>query len=74
MVTLRSACKPSRLKVQDAEKLTLSLTSLWATEVELRKNFIQANAKFVKDLIFSMDEQTNDLPGKKHEKRQSKTF
>ena len=36
--------------VQDAEKADAIFNKLMGTEVELRKNFIQANAKFVKDL------------------------
>ena len=36
--------------VDDAEKADAIFNKLMGTEVELRKNFIQANAKFVKDL------------------------
>ena len=36
--------------VRSAEKADAIFTKLMGTEVELRKNFIQANAKFVKDL------------------------
>jgi len=39
-----------QIKVQDAEKADAIFNKLMGTEVELRKNFIQANAKFVKDL------------------------
>jgi DNA gyrase subunit B len=39
-----------QVKVQDAEKADAIFTKLMGTEVELRKNFIQLNAKFVKDL------------------------
>ncbi len=39
-----------QVKVDDAEKADAIFTKLMGTEVELRKNFIQANAKFVKDL------------------------
>jgi DNA gyrase subunit B len=39
-----------QVKVQDAEKADAIFSKLMGTEVELRKNFIQANAKFVKDL------------------------
>ena len=39
-----------QVKVQDAEKADAIFNKLMGTEVELRKNFIQANAKFVKDL------------------------
>jgi DNA gyrase subunit B len=39
-----------QVKVADAEKADAIFTKLMGTEVELRKNFIQANAKFVKDL------------------------
>jgi DNA gyrase subunit B len=39
-----------QIKVEDAEKADAIFTKLMGTEVELRKNFIQANAKFVKDL------------------------
>jgi DNA gyrase subunit B len=39
-----------QIKVDDAEKADAIFNKLMGTEVELRKNFIQANAKFVKDL------------------------
>jgi DNA gyrase subunit B len=39
-----------QLKVEDAEKADAIFNKLMGTEVELRKGFIQANAKFVKDL------------------------
>jgi DNA gyrase subunit B len=39
-----------QVKVEDAEKADAIFTKLMGTEVELRKNFIMANAKFVKDL------------------------
>lgn len=39
-----------QVKVENAEKADAIFTKLMGTEVELRKNFIQANAKFVKDL------------------------
>ncbi len=39
-----------QIKVADAEKADAIFNKLMGTEVELRKNFIQANAKFVKDL------------------------
>jgi len=39
-----------QLKVSDAEKADAIFNKLMGTEVELRKSFIQANAKFVKDL------------------------
>jgi DNA gyrase subunit B len=39
-----------QVKVKDAEKADAIFNKLMGTEVELRKNFIQANAKFVKDL------------------------
>jgi DNA gyrase subunit B len=39
-----------QVKVEDAEKADAIFTKLMGTEVELRKNFIQTNAKFVKDL------------------------
>lgn len=39
-----------QVKVQDAEKADTIFSKLMGTEVELRKNFIQTNAKFVKDL------------------------
>jgi DNA gyrase subunit B len=39
-----------QVKVEDAEKADAIFNKLMGTEVELRKNFITANAKFVKDL------------------------
>ncbi|QQS70156.1 DNA topoisomerase (ATP-hydrolyzing) subunit B [Candidatus Saccharibacteria bacterium] len=39
-----------QVKVDDAEKADAIFNKLMGTEVELRKNFITANAKFVKDL------------------------
>lgn len=39
-----------QVKVEDAEKADIIFNKLMGTEVELRKSFIQANAKFVKDL------------------------
>jgi DNA gyrase subunit B len=39
-----------QIKVEDAERADAIFNKLMGTEVELRKNFIQANAKFVKDL------------------------
>jgi DNA gyrase subunit B len=39
-----------QIQVQDTEKADAIFNKLMGTEVELRKNFIQANAKFVKDL------------------------
>ncbi len=39
-----------QVKIEDAEKADSIFNKLMGTEVELRKNFIQANAKFVKDL------------------------
>lgn len=39
-----------QVKVEDAERADTIFSKLMGTEVELRKNFIQANAKFVKDL------------------------
>ena len=39
-----------QVKVEDAEKADAIFNKLMGTEVELRKNFIQLNAKFVKDL------------------------
>lgn len=39
-----------QVKVQDAEKADAIFNKLMGTEVELRKNFIQTHAKFVKDL------------------------
>lgn len=39
-----------QVKVEDAERADAIFNKLMGTEVELRKNFIQTNAKFVKDL------------------------
>lgn len=39
-----------QVKVEDAEKADAIFTKLMGTEVDLRKNFIQSRAKFVKDL------------------------
>lgn len=39
-----------KVKVEDAEKADAIFNKLMGTEVELRKNFIQTHAKFVKDL------------------------
>jgi DNA gyrase subunit B len=39
-----------QVKLEDAEKADAIFNKLMGTEVELRKNFIQAHAKFVKDL------------------------
>lgn len=39
-----------QVKVEDTEKADTIFSKLMGTEVELRKSFIQANAKFVKDL------------------------
>ncbi|HVX47786.1 MAG TPA: DNA topoisomerase (ATP-hydrolyzing) subunit B [Candidatus Saccharimonadales bacterium] len=39
-----------QVQVEDAEKADAIFSKLMGTEVELRKSFIQANAKFVKDL------------------------
>lgn len=39
-----------QVKIQDAEKADAIFNKLMGTEVELRKNFIQTHAKFVKDL------------------------
>jgi DNA gyrase subunit B len=39
-----------QVKVEDGERADAIFNKLMGTEVELRKNFIQANAKFVKDL------------------------
>ena len=39
-----------QVKVEDAEKADAIFNKLMGSEVELRKSFIQANAKFVKDL------------------------
>lgn len=39
-----------QVKVEDAERADAIFNKLMGSEVELRKNFIQTNAKFVKDL------------------------
>ncbi len=39
-----------QVKIDDAERADAIFNKLMGTEVELRKNFIQTNAKFVKDL------------------------
>lgn len=39
-----------QVKIDDAEKADAIFSKLMGTEVELRKNFIQTHAKFVKDL------------------------
>jgi DNA gyrase subunit B len=39
-----------QVKVEDAEKADSIFSKLMGTEVEMRKNFIQSHAKFVKDL------------------------
>jgi DNA gyrase subunit B len=39
-----------KVNIEDAEKADAIFTKLMGTDVELRKNFIQVNAKFVKDL------------------------
>lgn len=39
-----------QVKLEDAEKADAIFNKLMGTEVELRKNFIQTHAKFVKDL------------------------
>lgn len=39
-----------QIRVEDTEKADTIFSKLMGTEVELRKSFIQANAKFVKDL------------------------
>jgi DNA gyrase subunit B len=39
-----------QIRVEDAEKADAIFNKLMGTEVELRKNFIQTHAKFVKDL------------------------
>lgn len=39
-----------QVKIEDAEKADAIFNKLMGTEVELRKNFIQARAKFVKEL------------------------
>ena len=39
-----------QVRIEDAEKSDAIFNKLMGTEVELRKNFIQTHAKFVKDL------------------------
>jgi DNA gyrase subunit B len=39
-----------QVRIEDAEKADAIFSKLMGTEVELRKNFIQTRAKFVKDL------------------------
>ena len=39
-----------QVKIEDAEKADSIFNKLMGTEVDLRKSFIQANARFVKDL------------------------
>jgi DNA gyrase/topoisomerase IV subunit B len=39
-----------QVKIEDAEKADAIFSKLMGTEVEMRKNFIQSRAKFVKDL------------------------
>jgi DNA gyrase subunit B len=39
-----------QVRLEDAEKADAIFTKLMGSEVELRKNFIQTHAKFVKDL------------------------
>jgi len=39
-----------QVRIEDAEKSDAIFSKLMGTEVELRKNFIQSRAKFVKDL------------------------
>jgi DNA gyrase subunit B len=39
-----------QVRVEDAEKADAIFSKLMGTEVEMRKNFIQSRAKFVKDL------------------------
>jgi DNA gyrase subunit B len=40
----------AQVRVEDAEKADSIFSKLMGTEVEMRKNFIQSRAKFVKDL------------------------
>jgi DNA gyrase subunit B len=40
----------AQVKIEDAEKADSIFSKLMGTEVEMRKNFIQSRAKFVKDL------------------------
>ena len=40
----------AQVKIEDAEKADAIFSKLMGTEVEMRKNFIQSHAKFVKDL------------------------
>jgi DNA gyrase subunit B len=39
-----------QVRIEDAEKADAIFSKLMGTEVEMRKNFIQSHAKFVKDL------------------------
>jgi DNA gyrase subunit B len=39
-----------QVKIEDAEKADTIFSKLMGSEVEMRKNFIQTHAKFVKDL------------------------
>jgi len=39
-----------KIRIEDAERADAIFNKLMGTDVELRKNFIQANARFVKDL------------------------
>jgi DNA gyrase subunit B len=39
-----------QVRLEDAEKADAIFNKLMGSEVELRKNFIQTHAKFVKDL------------------------
>jgi DNA gyrase subunit B len=39
-----------QVRIEDAEKADAIFSKLMGEEVELRKNFIQSRAKFVKDL------------------------
>jgi DNA gyrase subunit B len=39
-----------QVRIEDAEKADAIFSKLMGTEVEMRKNFIQSRAKFVKDL------------------------
>ena len=46
-----------QVRIEDAEKADAIFSKLMGTEVEMRKNFIQSRAKFVKDLdILEMDD------------------
>ena len=46
-----------QVKVADAEKADAIFNKLMGNRVDLRKSFIQANAKFVKIWIFNMADQ-----------------